>query len=289
MDTYLNSIGAVDLLDAAQERDLSRAIRRGRAALAQLDDEQMPRKERARLRRVARDGERAADRFYLANLRLVVSVARRYPVPPGMEFADLVQEGNMGLRRAVEKFDGRKGFKFSTYATFWIRQAISKAIDGKSHVLSVSANRASEMRHELRVSGGNAHALTEHNALAYHASSPMSLDSAATNSDDQGSSLVEVVADPRAVDPEAEAEVEARRALVERMLDDFDPHTQLILRLRFGIDGDRPRAYTEIADVVGISGEMVRRRAAAAVDEMRRRASSGHYVPLGAAELALAT
>ena len=116
------------LLTADEERDLSKVIEAGQRAARKLahgaDDPE--------LRHAVRLAAAAKDRFIRANLRLVVSVARRYPLPPSMELLDLIQEGNLGLEHAVDKFDWRKGFKFSTYATFWIRQAIGRALDQKA-------------------------------------------------------------------------------------------------------------------------------------------------------------
>ena len=128
---YLNEIGLVPLLTATEERELSQAVEAGvkaRAAIEAGDDT-------PENRRLARKGAEAKDRFIRANLRLVVSVARRYPLPPAMELLDLIQEGNLGLEHAVDKFDWRKGFKFSTYATFWIRQAIGRALDQKASLV----------------------------------------------------------------------------------------------------------------------------------------------------------
>jgi len=136
---YLNEIGLVPLLTADEERELSQMIERGRDAQARLDAG-----ERAReLRKAVAAAAAAKDRFIRANLRLVVSIARRYPLPPSMELLDLIQEGNLGLEHAVDKFDWRKGFKFSTYATFWIRQAIGRALDQKA---SLSACRGTVPR-----------------------------------------------------------------------------------------------------------------------------------------------
>ena len=135
---YLNEIGAVALLTADDEKMLSKAIEKGRDAQLVLDgEEKVTTAERRSLRTAVRDAEAARDRFIRANLRLVVSIARRYPLPPAMELLDLIQEGNLGLIRAVEKFDWRKGFKFSTYATWWIRQAITRAIADKSRTVRI--------------------------------------------------------------------------------------------------------------------------------------------------------
>ncbi|HSG90426.1 MAG TPA: sigma-70 family RNA polymerase sigma factor, partial [Pseudomonadales bacterium] len=113
---YLNEIGRVDLLDSAEEVDLAKRVWAGREA------------EEIELKRLARLGRQAKDDFLTANLRLVVANARRYANTSGIDFLDLIQEGNLGLIRAVEKFDWRKGFKFSTYATWWIRQAITRGL-----------------------------------------------------------------------------------------------------------------------------------------------------------------
>ena len=124
---YLNDIGKVSLLNAEEERELSRVIEAGREAADRLATGE---KGAALKASVAKAAE-AKDRFIRANLRLVVSIARRYPLPQGMDLLDLIQEGNLGLEHAVDKFDWRRGFKFSTYATFWIRQAIGRALDQK--------------------------------------------------------------------------------------------------------------------------------------------------------------
>src|SRR6476469_9569993 len=123
---YLNEIGLVPLLTALEERELSQVIERGREAATRLEAGEKSRE----LRQAVTAAAAAKDRFIRANLRLVVSIARRYPMPPGMELLDLIQEGNLGLEHAVDKFDWRKGFKFSTYATFWIRQAIALPASG---------------------------------------------------------------------------------------------------------------------------------------------------------------
>lgn len=104
----------------------------------------------AALRKDLRDAKRAKDRFIRANLRLVVSIARRYPLPQGMDLLDLIQEGNLGLEHAVDKFDWRRGFKFSTYATFWIRQAIGRALDQKASLIRIPGDRSANLRAALR-------------------------------------------------------------------------------------------------------------------------------------------
>ena len=140
---YLNEIGAVALLPADDEKMLTKAIEKGRDAQVVLDgEEKVTAAERRSLRTAVREAEAARDRFIRANLRLVVSIARRYPLPPAMEHLDLIQEGNLGLEHAVEKFDWRRGFKFSTYATFWIRQSIGRALDQKASLIRLPSDRS---------------------------------------------------------------------------------------------------------------------------------------------------
>jgi RNA polymerase primary sigma factor len=133
---YLDGIGTYDLLTAEDEVMLAKAIERGRAAEAEMESGDFAEERRAEIEATINAGLRARRRFIQANLRLVVSIAKRYQ-HSGLPFLDLVQEGNLGLIRAVEKFEYRKGFKFSTYATWWIRQAISRAIADKSRTIRV--------------------------------------------------------------------------------------------------------------------------------------------------------
>src|SRR3954453_12709954 len=130
---YLNDIGKVPLLTAEDERELSRVIEAGRAAADELANG----KGRLPLKTGGASAAGAKDRFTRSTLRLVVSIARRYPLPQGMDLLDLIQEGNLGLEHAVDKFDWRRGFKFSTYATFWIRQAIGRALDQKASLIRI--------------------------------------------------------------------------------------------------------------------------------------------------------
>ena len=135
---YLTAIGEYDLLTAEQEVELAQKIEAGEEAAEKLEKgEYNGKREEMELRRFARRGAQAKDDFLTANLRLVVANARRYANTSGIDFLDLIQEGNLGLIRAVEKFDWRKGFKFSTYATWWIRQAITRAIADKSRTVRI--------------------------------------------------------------------------------------------------------------------------------------------------------
>jgi RNA polymerase primary sigma factor len=148
---YLNDIGKVPLLNAEEERELSRAIEAGRDAATRLEAGE----KGAELKRSVRKAAEAKDRFIRANLRLVVSIARRYPLPQGMDLLDLIQEGNLGLEHAVDKFDWRRGFKFSTYATFWIRQAIGRALDQKASLIRIPGDQSARLRAALRETFGD--------------------------------------------------------------------------------------------------------------------------------------
>src|ERR1700712_4086898 len=188
---YLHEIGAVSLLDAAKERELSQIIERGRESQNRLNAGERG----VELKRAVREGARAKAHFIRANLRLVVSIARRYPLPPGMDLLDLVQEGNLGLEHAVDKFDWRKGFKFSTYATFWIRQSIGRALDQKASLIRLPGDRSASLRAALRAVAGDGDELDSENAMLHRLSTPTSLDR--TVGDDDSNELVDLLADSK--------------------------------------------------------------------------------------------
>ncbi|HRE03297.1 MAG TPA: sigma-70 family RNA polymerase sigma factor, partial [Ilumatobacteraceae bacterium] len=169
---YLNEIGRVALLTAEEERELSKAIEEGRDAAERLANGE----KGALLKAQVRTAAEAKDRFIRANLRLVVSIARRYPLPQGMDLGDLIQEGNLGLEHAVDKFDWRRGFKFSTYATFWIRQAIGRALDQKASLIRIPGDRSASLRAALRQASGDGETLDLNNAELHRLTTPVSLD-----------------------------------------------------------------------------------------------------------------
>src|SRR5215468_7848058 len=185
---YLNEIGLVPLLTAEEERELSQIIEKGQEAQTRLDAGERGRE----LQRAVKHAAAAKDRFIRANLRLVVSVARRYPLPPGMELLDLIQEGNLGLEHAVDKFDWRKGFKFSTYATFWIRQAIGRALDQKASLIRLPGDRSASLRAALRQASGDGETLDQANAELHRLTTPVSLDK--TVGDDGDATLGDLMA-----------------------------------------------------------------------------------------------
>jgi RNA polymerase primary sigma factor len=263
---YLNEIGLVPLLTAAEERQLSQVIEQGREAQERIDDGE----NTVENRRAVRKAAEAKDRFIRANLRLVVSVARRYPLPPSMELLDLVQEGNLGLEHAVDKFDWRKGFKFSTYATFWIRQAIGRALDQKASLVRLPGDRSASLRAALRQVSGDGDELDDENARLYRLTTPTSLD---RTSDDDGSELVDLIA---ADDPGPETMLvhnEEQRALSE-LLGVLDDRARFAVEQRFGLGDGRKKSYREVGEELGVTAEAARRLVKRAVHAVREEAQA---------------
>ena len=290
---YLREIGQVALLTAADEVELAGAITDGNEAEARLADlaasgelGRADRAEVARLRRRQRKGDRARDRLTRANLRLVVSVAKRFG-GRGLPLLDLFQEGNLGLMRAVEKFDAGKGFKFSTYATWWIRQAITRAIADQSRTIRIPVHKVDAMNRVLRVQRDLAQELEREPShseigeravlrpdevedllrLASEQDYPLSLDSPV--GDEQDASLADLVPDLTAIDP---ADAAARRLLGEAVLaslDDLDKREKDVVRMRFGLDGEQPRTLEEVGKRLGVTRERVRQIEARTMAKLR--------------------
>ncbi len=249
---YLNEIGAVALLNAQEERELSQIIEKGFEARARKEAGEKGRE----LDRAIRDAAAAKDRFIRANLRLVVSVARRYPLPPGMELLDLIQEGNLGLEHAVDKFDWRKGFKFSTYATFWIRQAIGRALDQKASLVRLPGDRSASLRAALRQASGDGETLDQANAELHRLTTPVSLDK--TVGDDGDATLGDLMAngDPT---PEDAVMVGVESDLLNDLLHTLEPRARYAVEARFGLlDGER-KSFREVGESLGVTAEAARR------------------------------
>jgi RNA polymerase primary sigma factor len=263
---YLNEIGLVPLLSAEEERELARQIEAGVEARARLEDGERS----AELRRAARKGAAAKDRFIRANLRLVVSVARRYPLPPGMELLDLVQEGNIGLEHAVDKFDWRKGFKFSTYATFWIRQAIGRALDQKASLVRLPGDRSASLRAALRAVSGDGDELDEEHARLHRLTTPTSLDR--TIGDDDSNELIDLLPDENPT-PEAAVLDKMEEEMVTDLLSVLDARARHAVEQRFGIHDGRKRSYREVGEELGVTAEAARRLVKRAVNTVREEAA----------------
>ncbi|MDG2904238.1 MAG: sigma-70 family RNA polymerase sigma factor [Acidimicrobiales bacterium] len=263
---YLNEIGMVPLLNAQEERELSKLIEAGFAARARKEEGETGRE----LDRTIRTAEKAKDRFIRSNLRLVVSVARRYPLPPGMELLDLIQEGNLGLEHAVDKFDWRKGFKFSTYATFWIRQAIGRALDQKASLVRLPGDRSASLRAALRAVSGNGDELDEEHARLHRLTTPTSLDR--TIGDDDSNELVDLLPDSNP-GPEQEVMDRAENEMATSLLDVLDKRARYAVEQRFGLLDGRKRSYREVGEELGVTAEAARRLVKRAVNTVRDRAS----------------
>ncbi|NLD76914.1 MAG: sigma-70 family RNA polymerase sigma factor [Acidimicrobiales bacterium] len=262
---YLNEIGAVALLTAQEERELSQIIERGVAARERIADGEGTAEDR----RLDRAAARAKDRFIRANLRLVVSIARRYPLPPGMELLDLIQEGNLGLEHAVDKFDWRKGFKFSTYATFWIRQAIGRALDQKASLVRLPGDRSASLRAALRQVSGDGDELDDEHARLHRLATPTSLDRVV--GDEDGSELIDLLADD-APGPEDLAMAAEEDRLVTGLLDVLDGRARFAVEQRFGLHDGRKRSYREVGEELGVTAEAARRMVKRAVITVRNEA-----------------
>jgi RNA polymerase primary sigma factor len=267
---YLNEIGLVPLLTADEERELAQIIERGRASQVRLDAGERGRE----LRNEARDAAAAKDRFIRANLRLVVSVARRYPLPPGMELLDLVQEGNLGLEHAVDKFDWRKGFKFSTYATFWIRQAIGRALDQKASLVRLPGDRSASLRAALRQVSGDGDELDDEHARLHRLSTPTSLDR--TIGDDDSNELIDLLADSKP-GPEQVAMDHVEEEMVTGLLAVLDTRARYAVEQRFGLHDGRRRSYREVGEELGVTAEAARRLVKRAVSTVRDHADEAAF------------
>jgi RNA polymerase primary sigma factor len=259
---YLNDIGKVPLLTAEDERELSRRIEEGREAAEKL----AAGKRSADLKAKVAAAAEAKDRFIRSNLRLVVSIARRYPLPQGMDLLDLIQEGNLGLEHAVDKFDWRRGFKFSTYATFWIRQAIGRALDQKASLIRIPGDRSASLRAALRQASGDGETLDQGNAELHRLTTPVSLDK--TVGDDGDATLGDLMAngDPT---PEDAVMVGVESDLLDELLGTLDPRARYAVEARFGLlDGER-RSFREVGESLGVTAEAARRLVSRAVAGLR--------------------
>ncbi len=285
---YLSDIGQYCLLTKDDEVRLAQVIEAGIRAKAELsaaDEEFGPR--RRELRRLIRDGESAQQIFVKSNLRLVVSIAKKYQAS-GLPLLDLIQEGNLGLMHAVEKFDWRKGFKFSTYATWWIRQAITRGIanTGRTIRLPVHAGdtltRLQKARSRLELKLGRPPTQAELSeevelpedkvveALRF-ALEPLSLSEPLR--DDGDAELGDIVEDRSAQSPFEVAATSMLPDEITRLLHPLDDREREILRLRFGLDRGEPRTLEEVGEYFNLTRERIRQIEARAMSKLRHPSS----------------
>ncbi|MFI7081237.1 RNA polymerase sigma factor RpoD/SigA [Micromonospora sp. NPDC049903] len=284
---YLHEISRTPLLDAAKEVDLSKAIEAGLYAEHLLGEDRIPDgATRDELGRLVAEGERAKDLFIRANLRLVVSIARRY-VRSGMPMLDLIQEGNTGLVRAVEKFDYERGYKFSTYATWWIRQAISRAIAQQERTVRLpvhlveDVNRMRNVARQLtRELGGDPEpeqiaaalgvTVERVNELVRWSQDTVSLDTPV--GDDGDTNLGDLVADSDAPSPEEIVLTGLERQRIEGLLNHLDDRSAGIMRARYGLEDGREHSLTEVASRFSLSRERIRQLEIQALGRLRELA-----------------
>jgi RNA polymerase sigma factor (sigma-70 family) len=284
---YLHEISRTPLLDAAQEVDLAKAIEAGLYA-EYLLDEGKPRDgvKKSDLERIVADGERAKDRFIRANLRLVVSIARRY-VRSGMPMLDLIQEGNTGLVRAVEKFDYERGYKFSTYATWWIRQAISRAIAQQERTVRLpvhlveDVNRMRNVQRQLtrelgsdpepeQIAASLGVPVERVHELIRWSQDTVSLDTPV--GDDGDTNLGDLVADSDSPSPEDIVLGALERQRIEGLLGHLDDRSAGIMRARYGLEDGREHSLTEVASRFSLSRERIRQLEIQALGRLRELA-----------------
>ena len=284
---YLNDVGKHALLSKDDEARLAQAIEAGREARGELaGGEEITPARRRQLRRLIRHGDEATEAFVMANLRLVVSIAKRYQ-SADVPLLDLVQEGNLGLMHAVEKFDWRKGFKFSTYATWWIRQSITRGIanTGRTVRLPVHAgdllNRVTRARGRLEAQLGRRPTIAELAAdlgteshkvveILRYVSEPMSL-SEPLRADSDGE-LGDIVEDHSAVSPFEAAAAALLPAEITKMLIVLDDRERAVLQLRFGLDRGEPRTLDEVGAHFNLTRERIRQIEARAMSKLRHPA-----------------
>jgi RNA polymerase primary sigma factor len=276
---YLREIGRVPLLVASEEVELAKRIEAGAEAserLADLDAAgtlgNLPVDESQRLQALADDGDDAKSALIQANLRLVVSIAKRY-VGRGMQFLDLIQEGNMGLMRAVEKFDYTKGFKFSTYATWWIRQAITRSIADQARTIRIPVHMVESINRVHRVQRQMVQQLEREPTVDELAEEvgmtpervreiqrisldPLSLDSPVGEEDD--SYLADFIKDDGAEEPDDAATRQMLQNEVRKVLDELNDREKEVVIMRFGLDDEQPRTLEEVGKQFGVTRERIR-------------------------------
>ena len=290
---YLKEIGKVPLLTADQEVELATVMSAGReaearVAQAEADGKTIPEAEMAELKKQIKAGEKAKQQLAEANLRLVVSIAKRY-VGRGMLFLDLIQEGNLGLIKAVEKFDYTKGYKFSTYATWWIRQAISRAIADQARTIRIPVHMVETINKVIRVSrqlmqelghDPSPEEISEEMGMPVDkvreilkiAQEPVSLETPIGEEED--SHLGDFIPDEGVSEPSEAASFTLLKEQLVDVLSTLTPREEKVLKLRFGIEDGRTRTLEEVGKEFNVTRERIRQIEAKALRKLRHPSRS---------------
>ena len=290
---YLKEIGKVNLLTSEEEVELAQAMTAGTAAQEQLNElaqsgGEIPEELRRELEKTIKKGERARQRLAEANLRLVVSIAKRY-VGRGMQFLDLIQEGNLGRIKAVEKFDYVKGFKFSTYATWWIRQAITRAIADQARTIRIPVHMVETINKVIRVSrqllqelghDPSPEEIAEEMNMPVDkvreilkiAQEPVSLETPIGEEED--SHLGDFIPDEGASEPSEAASFTLLKEQLVDVLSTLTPREEKVLKLRFGIEDGRTRTLEEVGKEFNVTRERIRQIEAKALRKLRHPSRS---------------
>ncbi len=290
---YLKEIGKVPLLKPEQELDLAMGMSAGNEAQAILDDaekngEELPEDVVAELKKQIKHGEKCKQDLAEANLRLVVSIAKRY-VGRGMLFLDLIQEGNLGLIKAVEKFDYTKGYKFSTYATWWIRQAITRAIADQARTIRIPVHMVETINKVIRVSRQLLQELghdptpeeiaeemdmdvNKVREILKIAQEPVSLETPIGEEED--SHLGDFLPDENTSEPSEAASFTLLKEQLTEVLSTLTPREEMVLKLRFGLEDGRTRTLEEVGRQFHVTRERIRQIEAKALRKLRHPSRS---------------
>jgi RNA polymerase primary sigma factor len=290
---YMKEVGTIPLLSAEEEKELALALREGQAAKTRLAKGNLSATRRERLEEEAQEGDGARERFIESNSRLVISIARRY-LGRGLPLSDLMQEGNLGLIKAVERFDPDRGHRFSTYATWWIRQAILRAVADQGRTIRLPAHVVDELNKLNRVSKRLAQELgreptndelseelevpSERVSDLFHlVGQPLSLETPV--GEEEESTLAEFIEDDVTPTPSSMTSSAIMWERVEDALDSLTPREARVLRLRYGLEDGEDYTLEQVGEKLGLTRERIRQIQAQALRRLRHPSRSRNLKP----------